>query len=245
LIENPKIRRYIQGMSKITGMIIYAALISVPLLSAGCVAEVPKDTAAPVQVNVKSMPETDERKNSVKGEAIAVLAGGCFWCLEAAYELVPGVLDVESGYAGGSKESPSYEQVSAGFTGHAEVVRIRYDPAVVSYESLLDLFWKVHDPTTKDRQGADVGSQYRSMILYTSDEQKGKAIAAIEALKPHFRNPIVTQVEPLGKFWPAEDYHQDFYRKNPDYGYCQVVVAPKVEKAKSFVDSLIPAVRKP
>lgn len=175
-----------------------------------------------------------------EGERSIVLGGGCFWCLEAAYELVPGILDVESGYSGGERDSPSYEQVSTGLTGHAEVVRIRYDPAVISLESILELFFRIHDPTTLDRQGADVGTQYRSIILYADDGQKRGAEAAIATAQPRFGKPIVTRLEPLAAYWPAEDYHQDFYRKNPNYGYCQVVVAPKVEKAKSFVDQLVP-----
>lgn len=185
------------------------------------------------------------RKDAMGGEAVAVLGGGCFWCLEAAYELVPGVLDVESGYSGGTRTEPTYEQVSTGLTGHAEVVRIRYDPAAVSYDQLLDLFFKIHDPTTLDRQGADIGSQYRSVILYDGDGQRERALAKIAELGPAYASPIVTAVKRLGTFWPAEAYHQDFYRKNPDYGYCQVVVAPKVQKAKSFVEALPPAKPKP
>ncbi len=181
-----------------------------------------------------------ERTVVMDGGETLVLGGGCFWCLEAAFELVPGVLDVESGYAGGSKENPTYEQVTTGLTGHAEVVRIRYDPSVVSYKNLLDLFWMIHDPTTKDRQGADVGSQYRSIILYVSPGQKTEALASIAGIASGYKNPVVTELEPLGAYYPAETYHQDFYRKNPDYGYCQVVVAPKVKKARSFVDKLVP-----
>ncbi len=167
-----------------------------------------------------------------------VLGGGCFWCLEAAYELVPGVKDVESGYAGGSRENPSYEQVSTGLTGHAEVVRVWFDPGEVDLGRLFELFWKVHDPTTEDRQGADVGTQYRSIILYQGDAQKTAAELAVRQASATFRDPIVTDVEPLGVFWPAEDYHQDFYRKNPEYGYCRVVVAPKVDKTKAFIGDM-------
>lgn len=167
-----------------------------------------------------------------------VLGGGCFWCLEAAYELVPGVKDVESGYAGGSRENPSYEQVSTGLTGHAEVVRVWFDPGEVDLGRLFELFWKVHDPTTEDRQGADVGTQYRSIILYQGDAQKTAAELAVTQASATFRDPIVTDVEPLGVFWPAEDYHQDFYRKNPEYGYCRVVVAPKVDKTKAFIGDM-------
>jgi peptide-methionine (S)-S-oxide reductase len=170
--------------------------------------------------------------------AVAVLGGGCFWCLEAAYEIVPGVLDVESGYAGGEWGNPTYEQVGAGLTGHAEVVRIVYDPAVISYDSLLDLFFRIHDPTTKNRQGADVGTQYRSIILYATDEQKKAAEGCIASIGPSYKNPVVTELQRLDKYWPAEDYHQDFFRKNPEYGYCQVVVVPKVDKARKFVDAI-------
>lgn len=177
---------------------------------------------------------------SQPGSQSLVLGGGCFWCLEAAYELLPGVLGVESGYSGGERDNPSYEQVSSGLTGHAEVVKVAYDPTIVSLETLLELFYRIHDPTTKDRQGADIGTQYRSIILYADARQKQAAEDAIKVAQPKFGKPIVTQLEPLLKYWPAETYHQDFYRKNPDYGYCQAVVAPKVEKAKSFVDQLMP-----
>jgi len=178
------------------------------------------------------------REVSVLGGEVAVLGGGCFWCLEAAYEIVPGVLDVESGYAGGDRLNPSYEQVTSGLTGHAEVVRIVYDPALISYHSLLDLFFRIHDPTTKNRQGADVGTQYRSIILYADEEQKKVAEGYIASIGPSYKNPVVTELKALEQYWPGEDYHQDFFRKNPEYGYCQVVVAPKVEKARIFVDAI-------
>jgi len=178
---------------------------------------------------------------SKEGTAQAVLGGGCFWCLEAAFELVPGVIDVQSGYSGGTRDNPSYEEVSSGMTGHAEVVSIEYDPKLVSYETLLELYFRIHDPTSLNRQGADVGTQYRSIILYATDEQKQAAEAMIKSTQPKFGKPIVTEVQPLVRFWPAEEYHQDFFRKNPNYGYCQAVVAPKVEKAQSFVESMIPA----
>jgi peptide-methionine (S)-S-oxide reductase len=227
-------------MSKLIRLIIYSSLLSASFMAVSCVAEPVKEAADPEPTGGKTAAASTERTVNMEGAALAVLGGGCFWCLEAAYELVPGVLDVESGYAGGSKENPSYEQVTTGLTGHAEVVRIRYDPKIITYKSLLDLFWKIHDPTTKDRQGADVGSQYRSIILYTTPEQKVEALAAIAGIAGDFKNPVVTQLEPLGAYYPAETYHQDFYRKNPNYGYCQVVVAPKVDKAKSFVDKLVP-----
>ncbi|WP_457592604.1 peptide-methionine (S)-S-oxide reductase MsrA [Hydrogenimonas sp.] len=162
----------------------------------------------------------------------AVLGGGCFWCLEAVYEDVRGVKDVVSGYAGGSVENPTYEQVCSGATGHAEVVRITFDPAVVSFGDLLEIFWKIHDPTTLNRQGADVGTQYRSVIFYETQKQKEAALKSKEEAQKYFSAPIVTEIAPLTKFWPAEEYHQDYFRRNPYQGYCQAVVAPKVEKFK-------------
>jgi peptide-methionine (S)-S-oxide reductase len=166
-----------------------------------------------------------------KNLAYATLGGGCFWCLEAVYELMPGVVDVVSGYAGGNKANPTYEEVCTGLTNHAEVVRIAYDPAKVTFSELLDMFWKIHDPTSLYRQGADVGTQYRSIILYENESQKKEAEASIARIAKEYAKPIVTAVKPLDKFWVAEDYHQDYYRNNPDAGYCQVVIAPKVKKA--------------
>ncbi len=165
------------------------------------------------------------------GLKYAVLAGGCFWCLEAVYELVPGVIDVVSGYIDGKGSRPSYQAVGTGVTGYAEAVRIAYDPAVVSYETLLDYFWKIHDPTTLNRQGYDVGTQYRSGIYYADEAQKKAAVASIFAAQKQFRDKIVTSMKAAGDFWIAEGYHQDYYRLNPDAGYCQAVVAPKVKKA--------------
>ncbi len=167
-----------------------------------------------------------------------VLGGGCFWCLEAAFELVPGVSGVESGYAGGSAEDPSYERVSSGLTGHAEVVRVRYDPAQVGLPELLDLFFHIHDPTTEDRQGADVGPQYRSIILYADEAQRAEAERAMARAQAGLDRKIVTEILPLERFWPAEAYHQDYFRKNPSQGYCRVVVRPKVEKAERFLEGL-------
>ncbi|WP_457597544.1 peptide-methionine (S)-S-oxide reductase MsrA [Hydrogenimonas sp.] len=163
----------------------------------------------------------------------ATLGGGCFWCLEAVYENAKGVLDVVSGYAGGTTPNPDYRSVCSGATGHAEVVQITYDPEVVSYDDLLDIFWDIHDPTTPNRQGADVGTQYRSIILYHDEAQKKAAYASKERAQARFSAPIVTEIVPLEKFWPAEEYHQDYFRKNPYQGYCQAVVAPKVEKFKA------------
>ena len=160
----------------------------------------------------------------------ATLGGGCFWCLEAVYENVKGVKDVVSGYAGGHTENPDYRSVCTGQTGHAEVVQITYDPEVVSFEDLLEIFWTIHDPTTLNRQGADVGTQYRSVIFYHDEKQKEIAERSKERAQKRFAAPIVTQIVPFTKFWPAEEYHQDYFRKNPYQGYCQAVVAPKVEK---------------
>jgi len=161
-----------------------------------------------------------------------VLGGGCFWCTEAAYELVPGVKSVVSGYAGGQLRNPSYEDVVTGRTGHAEVIRITYDPAQVSLDTLLDFFWAVHDPTTLNRQGADEGPQYRSIILYADEAQKAAAEASLARANPEWGGRIVTEIVPLERFYEAEDYHQDYFRKNPQAGYCRVVIKPKIDKLK-------------
>ncbi|MCC6801785.1 MAG: peptide-methionine (S)-S-oxide reductase MsrA [Anaerolineae bacterium] len=172
---------------------------------------------------------------------VATLAGGCFWCLEAVYDDLKGVTDVVSGYAGGSVRSPSYEQVCTGTTGHAEVVQVTFDPAEVSFRDLLDVFFTIHDPTTLNRQGADVGTQYRSAIFYHSPEQKAIAEQAIRELTAShiWGNPIVTEVTPLDTFYPAEAYHQEYFRHHPDQGYCRVVIAPKVAKfRKQYLERL-------
>jgi peptide-methionine (S)-S-oxide reductase len=163
---------------------------------------------------------------------LATLGGGCFWCLEAAFEQLRGVERVVSGYAGGSVPHPTYEQVCGGGTGHAEVVQVRFDPARLSYRGLLDVFFSIHDPTTKDRQGADVGTQYRSIILAHGPEQRRiaeQAIAELDA-KGLWDAPIVTEVADVSDFWPAEAYHQGYFRNNPWQPYCRVVVSPKVAK---------------
>jgi peptide-methionine (S)-S-oxide reductase len=165
---------------------------------------------------------------------VATLGGGCFWCLEAVFKELKGVENVVSGYAGGELENPTYEQVCGGRTGHAEVVQITYDPEVVSYRDLLDVFFTIHDPTTKDRQGADIGPQYRSVIFHHSPEQKAEAERAIADLGPQgiWRSPIVTEVVPLERFYPGEAYHQDYYARNSNQGYCQIVIAPKLAKVR-------------
>lgn len=161
---------------------------------------------------------------------IATLGGGCFWCTEALYQMLPGVKSVASGYAGGTKENPTYKEVCDGNTGHAEVVQIEYDPQELSYEKLLETFWEVHDPTTLNRQGPDTGAQYRSIILYSNAAQKAAAEKSKAEAQKHFKQPIVTEIVPLTTFYKAEDHHQDFYRSNPDNGYCRLVIRPKVKK---------------
>lgn len=167
-----------------------------------------------------------------KGREVATLAGGCFWCLEAVYEQLRGVEKVESGYAGGHVPDPTYRQVTTGKTGHAEVVQITYDPAVVSFRELLEVFFTIHDPTTLNRQGADVGTQYRSAIFYHDEDQRQVAEEVIREIEAAaiWDDPIVTEVSPLDAFYKAEDYHQEYYRNNPYQPYCQVVIAPKVSK---------------
>jgi peptide-methionine (S)-S-oxide reductase len=161
-----------------------------------------------------------------------VLAGGCFWCTEAVYVQVRGVTDVESGYSNGQKQRPSYEEVCTGTTGHAEVVKLEYDPSQVTTRQLLEIFFVVHDPTQLNRQGNDTGTQYRSGIYYTTPEQKDEAEKIIRELTAEkaYDKPIVTEVKPLANYWPAEEYHQDFFEKNPGQGYCMAVAAPKVAK---------------
>lgn len=175
------------------------------------------------------LPMSSSAQNSQNSETL-VLGGGCFWCIEALYERLGGVRSVESGYAGGTAPNPTYEEVCSGRTGHAEVVRITYDPETVSLGELLDFFWQAHDPTTLNRQGADVGTQYRSIILYSSEEQEAAARASMEKAEENFRDPIVTEIEPLGTFHPAESYHQDYFEKNPNAPYCQYVIVPKLKK---------------
>ncbi len=169
-----------------------------------------------------------------KTESI-VLGGGCFWCTEAAYKLLPGVVHLTSGYAGGDEPNPTYEQVCAHATGHAEVIKIEFDPAKVSQDEILDYFWSVHNPTQVGGQGNDHGPQYRSIILYTNEAQKAAAEKSRAKAQETFRDPITTEIVPLKQFWPAEDYHQDYFAKNPDAGYCQYVIAPKIRKLEKHL----------
>ena len=160
-----------------------------------------------------------------------ILGGGCFWCVEAAYELVPGVVKTTVGYAGGSSQFPTYEQVCAGGTAFIEVVKLEFDPSLTTLEKILDMFWKIHDPTSLDRQGADAGYQYHSIIMWETSEQKTRAEAVIKAIQSRYDRHIVTEIRQASRFWQAEDYHQDYFRKNPNAGYCQVVIAPKLQHA--------------
>lgn len=159
-----------------------------------------------------------------------ILGGGCFWCLDALYKKVEGVLSITSGYTGGATKNPTYSEVCNGTTGHAEVVKLEYDPNIVSLEVLLRIFFEIHDPTTLNQQGGDVGTQYRSAIFYESEAQKLLAEKINAEAQANWKNPIVTEIVPLGDFYTAENYHQDYYAKNPDQPYCVAVISPKLEK---------------
>jgi peptide-methionine (S)-S-oxide reductase len=172
---------------------------------------------------------------------MATVGGGCFWCTEAVYQELEGVLHVESGYAGGTVKNPTYQQICTGTTGHAEVIRVTFDPDRVSYKEVLDVFWRTHDPTTLNRQGADVGTQYRSVIFYHNDEQQKIAEQSKTETDQSglWSDPVVTEISPLDTFYKAETYHQNYYRNNPAQPYCMVVIAPKMQKFRSqFADKL-------
>ncbi|NAW52281.1 peptide-methionine (S)-S-oxide reductase MsrA [Elizabethkingia argentiflava] len=168
--------------------------------------------------------------------AYATLGGGCFWCVEACFYMLKGVLSVVSGYAGGGKENPTYEEVCSGGTGHAEVVHLKYDPNVISYLQIMEVFLFLHDPTQLNRQGNDIGTQYRSVVFYSDQEQKIQTEKALEIsqLKKEWKGEYVTQLLPFEKFWPAEVYHQEYYKNNPHQPYCSTVVGPKIRKFKKY-----------
>lgn len=170
---------------------------------------------------------TEKDQNALE---TATFGAGCFWCVEAVFAMLDGVAAVESGYMGGQTKDPDYRSICTGQTGHAEVVRIDFDPEIISYEALLDWFWRSHDPTTLNRQGADVGTQYRSVVFYHSEAQRESAEASKNAAQPSFKNPIVTEITPAETFYPAEDYHQDYYQANRAAPYCQFVIRPKLKK---------------
>src|ERR1700728_2996181 len=184
---------------------------------------------AATALNFSALAQPTKSMNTNKTET-ADFGGGCFWCMEAVFERLPGVISVTSGFAGGTTENPTYEQVCTETTGHAEVTEITFDPAKISYARLLEVFWQAHDPTTLNRQGADEGTSYRSIILYRNEKQKLIAEKSKLDAQNDFHHPIVTEIVPLKKFYKAEGYHQQFYDNNTSYGYCQVVIAPKLEK---------------
>jgi len=171
-----------------------------------------------------------ESSKSTNATELATYGGGCFWCVEAIFQRLDGVKSVTSGYAGGKTANPTYKEICNGDTGHAEVIQIEYDPKKISFQDLLDVFWQAHDPTTLNRQGADRGTQYRSIILYHSETQKEQAEASKKAAAGQFRDPIVTEIVPLTKFYKAEDYHQNYFNQNPNAPYCQFVIRPKLDK---------------
>mgnify|MGYP002049768463 CR=1 FL=1 len=191
---------------------------------------------------ISDMSNAEVEKVSVEGKTdTATFGAGCFWCVEAIFQELKGVHSVKSGYAGGFVKNPSYKEVCTGRTGHAEVAQIVYDPSVISFEELLEVFWKTHDPTTLNRQGADVGTQYRSAVFSHNEEQKEKSVFYMKKLDASgaFQNPIVTTIEPYENYYEAEDYHQDYYNNNGSQGYCRMVIQPKVEKfRKAFSEKL-------
>lgn len=183
---------------------------------------------------------SDNSKPEVSEEVLqrskkATFGGGCFWCTEAMLEGINGIIDVVSGYSGGHVKNPTYRHVCEGTTGHAEVVQVTFDPETISYERLLEMFWRSHDPTTLNRQGADVGTQYRSTILWHDEDQKTVAETSMKNAAALFKNPIVTKIEKFEIFYPAEDYHQDYFAKNPRAGYCVFVIQPKLKKFKDYL----------
>ncbi len=214
---------------KILGTVFVLLLLSVTML--GC-----QNSNSKSKINDEKIMD-----NQNKNLETATFGSGCFWCTEAIFERVNGVVSVVSGYSGGTVANPSYEQVCTGKTGHAECTQIKFDPAVISYDELLEIFWKMHDPTTLNRQGNDVGTQYRSVIFYHNDDQKQKAEFYKNKLTEEkiWDKPIVTEITKFEKFYPAEDYHQEYYDNNPNQGYCAYVITPKVEKfEKIFKDKL-------
>ncbi|MFZ5972720.1 MAG: peptide-methionine (S)-S-oxide reductase MsrA [Bacteroidota bacterium] len=186
-----------------------------------------------------SQKSNDPKTMSSTNLEVATLGAGCFWCTEAVFLAVKGVTKVESGYSGGKVKNPTYREICTGLTGHAEVAQITFDPKVVSFEEILEIFWNTHDPTTLNKQGADEGTQYRSVIFYHNETQKKTAEAYKQQLTAAktFKNPIVTEISPLINYYPAEDYHQNYYALNPNQGYCQYVIRPKVEKFKKQFSS--------
>lgn len=194
-------------------------------------------------LNLTANAQSTNAMNTNKTE-VATLGGGCFWCVEAVYERLPGVISATSGFAGGHTENPTYQEVCTGTTGHAEVTQIVFDPQKISFAQLLDVFWQAHDPTTLNRQGADEGTQYRSVIFYHDERQKLIAEKSKLAAQANFKNPIVTEIVPFKKFYPAEDYHQGYYDANSNAPYCRLVITPKLKKLE-HKDVIKPEVQAP
>jgi peptide-methionine (S)-S-oxide reductase len=192
------------------------------------------DTSQSIHGRETNKMQHEDSQSTTTSREVTTLAGGCFWCLEAVYDQLKGVEDVVSGYAGGAVRNPTYRQVCSGDTGHAEVIQVTFDPTVVAFKDLLEVFFTIHDPTTPNRQGADVGTQYRSAIFYHTPEQQATAKQVIEELDTAriWDNPIVTEVAPIATFYPAEDYHQEYFERNQSQPYCRAVVAPKVAKVR-------------
>lgn len=188
------------------------------------------------QINRDNMVQSEERKQEV-----ATFGAGCFWCVEAIFQDLKGVSDVVSGYSGGEVKNPSYAEVCAGNTGHAEVCQIHFNPQIITYRELLNVFWRIHDPTTLNRQGADVGTQYRSVIFYHNEEQGRLAEESKKETERSglYKNPIVTEIEPFVQFYPAEEYHQDYYNQNPNQPYCRFTIDPKVKKFRKQFQEVI------
>lgn len=192
----------------------------------------PGRSGLPDKARMNDATDANESKSSA-----ATLGGGCFWCVEAVFERLPGVSSVVSGYAGGATRNPTYESVCGGRTGHAEVIQITFDPGVISFAELLEVFWLVHDPTTLNRQGADVGTQYRSIILYHDEQQRETAEASRAAMQDAIGRPVVTEIAPLTDFYPAEEYHQEFFQRNPAQPYCQATIPPKLKKLQAYLEA--------
>jgi peptide-methionine (S)-S-oxide reductase len=204
---------------------IVSALLAIGALTVSCSRS--EQTNQPIK---SAMNNSEPPMSGTANTEIADLGGGCFWCMEAVFERLPGVVSVKSGFAGGTTENPSYHDVCTETTGHAEVTQIEFDPAKISYAKLLEVFWQAHDPTTLNRQGADEGTSYRSIILYRDEKQKLIAEKSKLEAQANFRNPIVTEIVPLKKFYLAEDYHQEYFDNNSGQAYCQVVIAPKLHR---------------
>jgi peptide-methionine (S)-S-oxide reductase len=204
---------------------IFSTLLAITVLTISC-----SRAEQPMTPTKNVMNDSESQTTGTNKTELADLGGGCFWCMEAVFERLPGVVSVKSGFAGGTTDNPTYREVCTETTGHAEVTEIEFDPTKLSYAKLLEVFWQAHDPTTLNRQGADEGTSYRSIILYRDEKQKLIAEKSKLEAQADFRSPIVTEIVPLKKFYLAEDYHQEYYDNNSNQGYCQVVIAPKLEK---------------